>query len=77
MPDPVIDDEVVPDIVAPPLSLRPTVHVSVVNADAESYMLTVMVSEKYAEGDAVLAETVIEFIAAVPVIVNDVDWPSV
>lgn len=30
VPDPVIDDDVVPDTVAPPLSLRLTVHASVV-----------------------------------------------
>lgn len=38
-------------------------------------MVTVMVREKYADGEEVLAETDIEFTAAVPVTVKDDDCP--
>lgn len=67
----------VPDIVAPPLSVKVTSHESVVVALLESDIVTATVKSKFAEGVEVLGVTVIVLKAEVPVLVKLVEDPVV
>lgn len=60
VPVPVIDEVVVPETVAPPLSLRVTEFEVVERTSVEEYMLTVIVKGKFTVGEDVLEVTVIE-----------------
>ena len=67
----------VPEIVAPPLSVKVTSHESVVVALFESDIETATVKSKFAEGVEELGVTVIVLKAAVPVTVKVFEEPSV